>query len=1120
MNTAKEKLEILINNYLASGPMVRSDGKTNEVEIRFGTNNKTKPLTKIDYDNVVKQLYRAGFKIENEDGLHSLRIFHDSVDNQQSDIRTEIQGVDLIREYCNSNSLKTILNMPSTTLDKLKFTEKTRPKGKDGQTIEPADFDDFNLRVAFQLEQLHGTNSPKIKGIVENWSKFKKTFRHMNRVRFYHVELPFFADISIVRSSKTNKGGRHMKLYTVQDAGVFSNPETYEIEMEIDNSKIGIGTEYRTVASITTSIRKAIRIIMSGIQGTNYPISSVLMSEIQTEYMKLLHGEQYVPGKITSRNFIGPSSKTLQISDIMESNVNNVLKNYTVTDKADGDRKLLYVNGEGKIYLIDTNMTVIFTGAHTVNDKLFNSLIDGEHIKKDKSDKSINLYAAFDVYYINKKSTRDFEFCKSEPDLGPDLEPESKTTTKAKTESKYRLDLLKSYIDLLKPVFVSNTCELIIKCKSFSPTDNIFGGCSQILSDVEDGIYEYNTDGIIFTPCNLAVGSDIVGKSGPLYKSTWKRSFKWKPAEMNTIDFLVSVKKDKTGKDELHNLFQEGTNLQGTRSLIQYKTLILRCGYDESVHGYLNPFDNVINDKIPSAGNDENDDKYKPVPFRPTNLYGLGANACFANVILKEDGSNEMLMFTSEGEYFEEDMIIEFSYDLTKPAGWKWIPLRVRYDKTTELRNGFKNYGNAYHVANNNWDTIHQPITKEMISKGINIPNYIEDCGEEENDATANTGTYYNRTGDETKRTKSLRNFHNLYVKSKLIQVATTDGATLIDYAVGKAGDLQKWTRANLSFVLGIDISKDNIENRIDGACARYLNYRRDNKDDKFRAIFVNGNSGNNIRDGTALLTEKEKEITQAIFGIGRKDTNTLGKFVYDKYGLASDGFQVSSCQFALHYFFETIDTLHRFLRNLSECTKLGGYFIGTCFDGQTIFKILSDRNELVINNDDGSKMFELTKSYTQTGFPADATSIGYPINVYQETIGKTFREYLVNFDYFIRIMEDYGFVLLDEDTAKAKGLPNNTGRFEELYKQMEYDIKRNPKASADYRSANMMTPNEKQLSFMNRYFIFQKKIHVNVAKLKPPDDEPIEPKKTAKIIVKRRGDKITIGVGETKVSP
>ena len=446
----------------------------------------------------------------------------------------------------------------------------------------------------------------------------------------------------------------------------------------------------------------------------------------------------------------------------------------------------------------------------------------------------------------------------------------------------------------------------------------------------------------------------------------------------------------------------------------------------------------------------------------------------------------------------------------------------MRYDKTTELRNGFKNFGNAYNVANNNWQTIHQPITKDMISKGINIPNYVEKCGEEENDGAANEGVYYNRTGDETKRTKSLRNFHNLYVKSKLINVAAANGDTLIDYAVGKAGDLQKWARVNLSFVLGIDISKDNIQNKIDGACARYLNHRKDNRNDKLRAIFVNGNSGNNIRDGTAMFTEKEKEIVQAIFGIGRKNADILGKLVNDKYGLASDGFQVSSCQFALHYFFETPDTLHRFMRNLSECTKVGGYFIGTCFDGKAIFDTLKDKNELAINNDDGSKMFELTKMYTQTGFYADETSMGYPINVYQETIGKTFREYLVHFDYFARIMEDYGFVLLENEVAKAKGLPNNTGLFKELFNQMEYEIKQNPKVSADYGMAGLMTSSEKQLSFMNRYFIFQKKIHVNVTKLRPAEPvEPVEPvKPTQKITIKRKGNKITIGVGETLVSP
>ena len=53
--------------------------------------------------------------------------------------------------------------------------------------------------------------------------------------------------------------------------------------------------------------------------------------------------------------------------------------------------------------------------------------------------------------------------------------------------------------------------------------------------------------------------------------------------------------------------------------------------------------------------------------------------------------------------------------------GWRWIPLRVRYDKTNELRNGINNFGNSYLTANNVWHSIHYPVTEEMISTGKDI---------------------------------------------------------------------------------------------------------------------------------------------------------------------------------------------------------------------------------------------------------------------------------------------------------------------------------------------------------------------------------------------------------------
>lgn len=245
-----------------------------------------------------------------------------------SNIRAEIIGIDLIQEYCRTNSIQKILDMPSSTNDKVIFTQKTRPKTADGVNIEAADFKDFNIRVAYQLEQIYTARSPIIRGIIQKWSDAKKTFRHMNRVRFYHEKMPFFADLSIIRKSKTTNKGVPMKFYTIQDAGVLTNPDSYEIEMEIDNAKIGVGTEYNTNKQLINSIRQAIRIIMGGIQGTNYPISYTTKNEIQTEYMRLLHGEKYQPGWVLPYHFAGPSSLTLQMPNIMKIDAIQTYRTY------------------------------------------------------------------------------------------------------------------------------------------------------------------------------------------------------------------------------------------------------------------------------------------------------------------------------------------------------------------------------------------------------------------------------------------------------------------------------------------------------------------------------------------------------------------------------------------------------------------------------------------------------------------------------------------------------------------------------------------------------------------------------------------------------------------------
>jgi len=265
------------------------------------------------------------------------------------------------------------------------------------------------------------------------------------------------------------------------------------------------------------------------------------------------------------------------------------------------------------------------------------------------------------------------------------------------------------------------------------------------------------------------------------------------------------------------------------------------------------------------------------------------------------------------------------------------------------------------------------------------------------------------------------------------------------------------------------------------GACARYLNYKKQFKQMP-SALFVAGNSSANIRDMSAIFTEKGKQITNAVFGKGAKNATELGKGVYKHYGIAEQGFDVSSIQFAIHYMFENLTTLNNFARNVSETTKVGGYFIGTCYDGKRVFNMLNGtkQNESIQLKDRDIKMWEVIKRYDRDEFVADSTSVGFAIDVYMESIGKMFREYLVNLDYLDTLMINYGFTLITSEEANVLGLPGGRGTFRDLYAGMEDEIKRNPKMKSDYGTAFDMTDNEKTVSFLNNYFVYKKNYNVD----------------------------------------
>ncbi len=330
--------------------------------------------------------------------------------------------------------------------------------------------------------------------MLAKWADSKKTFRYINRYSLRHPDLPVIVEVSIVKDS--NKSGRFMiPTYNIQESGVFSGREKYEIEIECDNKLVGVGTEFSTPKLLNVALKKTIKLILSGLQGTNYPVSYNEQTKIGQDYMKLIWGPEYKESRrLYPKNFIGPSSYTLQVNNIAPVNsdavIPNIRQGYTVTDKADGERKLLYIAADGKIYLITTNMQIQFTGAITKNADLFESLMDGEHIIHDKAKKFINLYAAFDLYYLKGDDIRTLGFVPSEENY---------------VNTNFRLTQLANVIKTLKPqsVVKGGLTPIRITSKVFyseTPNHSIFEGCGLILDKVRDGLFEYETDGLIFTP--------------------------------------------------------------------------------------------------------------------------------------------------------------------------------------------------------------------------------------------------------------------------------------------------------------------------------------------------------------------------------------------------------------------------------------------------------------------------------------------------------------------------------------------------------------------------------------------------------------------------------------------
>jgi ribA/ribD-fused uncharacterized protein len=704
-------------------------------------------------------------------------------------------------------------------------------------------------------------------------------------------------------------------------------------------------------------------------------IRKILQAYQKSEFiLSPVEQDLYIREFQMSRNtFVNPV--TFKREHMREGRPHSIWEGYTVTVKADGERSGLYVARDRKLVRITSRpLEVTWTGLKALDDSFHGTFMDGEYISEH------NLYCIFDCYHYKGKTT---------------------TSLPLMSESGSRLNLANQFVEDIKKSFVTEatTNPLKIETKLFKAGDGLV--MEKAIQELLDMKWEYATDGLIFTP-KL---SPVAPESDRSF-DTWKRVYKWKPPYQNSIDFLVRFQDSKTFDPVLNSEVQKG-HLYVTQNVGDIS--IYPC---ETMTGeYVAPelpadFKLITGPRMPGL-------------FQPSNP----RNADAYQILIPIDDKG--LAKDSEGQRVETNTIIECALDLEKE---RWIIMRTRYEKTLQFKQG-RQYGQNFNVAQDIWNSIHVPVSQEMITTFVSSPL----------DADQFDDTYYiTNIKRNTRALKKCYDFHNI-IKNGLYESCTSDNQSLLDFGSGQGGDMHRWKRSRLGKVVGIEPSESNIKE----ACRRYVEDKRDHPTDyRPHILYVKG-------DMTLPLYQQESERFRILDGTEKGTTKYLEQFS----GLKM--FDVSSCQFAMHYACESEEVFRVFVKNVTGHSKK---FFGTCLDGKAVYGLLAGKPSHRFT--DGSEIGgEYQKDYQDEEQWSDRFGLG--ITVSMESF-ETKKEYLVPFDKVVSIFQEEGFELIESHM------------FQELYKE----------------GLNIQ---QQEFSFLNRTFIFEK-----ARKSEPEPEVETEPEKKA----------------------
>ena len=913
-----------------------------------------------------------------------------------------------------------------------------------------ADINELGIRLRKSKEIL--LDKTKIDDIFPNFEDRKYiNFRYIQRTSIIiekTAEYIIRVDLSYVQTSN--------KITTLLQ----TNPK---IELEIDITALkNINTSQKTkIGSVLdTTYRNLLRVL----QKSNVILNLSDQSDIINKMFSTLFPSKQ-PG---IKDLPGMQSQSAELQHV----VDYINHEYSVTDKADGERHFMFIC-ENRIFLISNNLEVKEIETVPGVEEWNNSIFDGEYLFIEEKQKF--LFLIFDCL-VQKGTDIRTKNLLIRLQAGRDCSKEifeqgyfaNKYTGSFDLEAikQYYTDDMVSYIHDVNSRLETSKCSNVIAVKYFAFPQGIKRWEIFFLTSLMYNIYTtankhthnkksvivkcpYTLDGCMWTPVEQEYVRSL--------QAMQKKIYKFKPRKYNSLDLYVEFIKDPITGANI-NVFDDA----------------------EANSQYIDKLEGEIDESV--------EIKVKGQIYQILKLHvgKVVGNSEFP-ILFHEDQDHHLAYVPivngaprdTEGNIIQDKTVVEFTYknENSIKAGNKWIPLRTRYDKTDSVIQTKRKYGNNSVIAEKIWRSMMDGIELSDIELLGNPTTFEKHHEKLKSHITTNMiesekreNAYYNIVSDLA---KPLREFHN-WLKSNLIASycgekyvrGKRENLDVLDYGIGRGGDLGKYLHARIGTLTGFDSDYFGIYSATDSAISRYHTLKKQKGVIQFDMTFL-------VADGGALLTVKDQKLS----GIEMSDINTRTlKQIFDNDNPPL--YDVVSCQFAVHYFFKNDQTLQNFMINISRFTKPSAYVIITTFDMDIVNKHLTQEGGMPTSyytTKEGVKevVFDVIKKYE-----GDAKNItGQVIDVHLPSFDKDkyVMEYLVPKKLLIDKMEEFGFALIETDLFwnvfnKHKNFFMNASSFEEGQTKSFYQ-----KVKEFYNQDDPMNQATYHFTQKNRYFVFQK---------------------------------------------